>query len=952
MKFAGYVFSLAASLALVSCHGFQDPNDFLIPEPEAPYTLSVSKSVIESDGNDAAVLEITDVNGMVLTDDENIRNTSFYIEELDEWRSGIGGAGAPNVFTSIMDGTYTITAMYKGVPCANSVTVTSQNRSKYEVFHKNVAIYRLTGTWCQYCPYMTEALSKVDSYTRDHSIVMEFHNNDEFSIPYNGSMDMAAMLLSRYGTSNDGYPYAIYSLGEGSGKRTVNDIQRFVKNRMVADPARTGIKAESVVENGKVSVKATVMASVAGKYDLGIAVLKDNCRPTSSTANEDVYNNVVLMISGNLYAMSSDAFDLESGEEVQIDKVCEHADILPGAACRVVLFTLADSAGKTVIDNAVSFKIGESVDYRYNTDSVPELPGDDEPSGNYPQKMLGMQFTSIGCTNCPILSSAIRNVEANMPGRLIPVAFHLDYGGYEDPMTLPVNTRFYDMVNTGEGLPMFALNFRKSSSHIINEYSKIVAEIEHQTETYPASAGVAVSSTYEDGSASVEVTARFKVKEQGGYRYHIFLVEDGIEAVQVGSDDGNYVHDNVFRAMAADNIMGAKLNGGADLVPGKEYSVTKTIPLEEGWNPENMRVVAVILRTDDEGGTVCADNANVCVFGESVDYYGNKISETGAEVVLSADRTEIRAGSGQTVRFSVSCDGADVTESALILCVNSPEGLQKPEVVDVEFTSDVAGVYEFVAWYRNNTSKQVSVTVSSAEDVEEGRFQRRVCVMEFTGTWCAQCPDGATILNYLISRTYKDKAYALAFHNDDEYSIPQEQELYNIFGWSGYPAFVTDMRDVGLMNEGGCGPSIEKSLYDSATHCGVRVSSVLDSETGKVSVSAHVFAERSAAYRVAAYVVEDKIKGEQTMSTGSVDKNYTHRHVVRKMLSSTVRGESLGRLSAGSEVEKSFEFTVGEGWNTANLSVAVLAIDEAGHVNNMAICAADGGTMDYEYVNN
>lgn len=105
-------------------------------------------------------------------------------------------------------------------------------------------------------------------------------------------------------------------------------------------------------------------------------------------------------------------------------------------------------------------------------------------------------------------------------------------------------------------------------------------------------------------------------------------------------------------------------------------------------------------------------------------------------------------------------------------------------------------------------------------------------------------------------------------------------------------------------------------------------------------------------YRIAAYVIEDKVKGEQTMSTGTVNKNYTHRHVVRKMLSSNVRGESLGSLAAGSEKEKTFEFTVEEGWNLNNLSVAVLAIDKNGHVNNMAVCPVDGGNMDYEYVKN
>ena len=100
---------------------------------------------------------------------------------------------------------------------------------------------------------MSEALRNIDDYTKDHSILLEFHNADEYSVNYNGAMDIAEMLLKRF--SGDGYPYAIYSLANGSGKRTVNDIQRFVKEQLAANPAKTGIKASSEVVNGKLLSK-------------------------------------------------------------------------------------------------------------------------------------------------------------------------------------------------------------------------------------------------------------------------------------------------------------------------------------------------------------------------------------------------------------------------------------------------------------------------------------------------------------------------------------------------------------------------------------------------------------------------------------------------------------------------------------------------------------------------
>lgn len=484
-------------------------------------------------------------------------------------------------------------------------------------------------------------------------------------------------------------------------------------------------------------------------------------------------------------------------------------------------------------------------------------------STGYAKKMIAMQFTSVGCTYCPILAEAIREVEADHPGEIIPVAFHMDFGDYADPMTLSMNTKFYEKVTTGEGLPMFALNFRKSSQHITNEYAKIVTEIKYQAEKWPAVCGVALSTSYDASARTVEVKACFKSDVARAFRYHIFLVEDGVESYQIGTDEATYIHNNVLRAIAGDNVLGARLNSGEILEPGKEYEVVKTMTVGQDWSAENMRVVVAMLDTDDDGRTFCCNNANECALGRSAGY-----------------------------------------------CI---EG-ETPPV--------------------------------------ESRFQRKVCVMEFTGTWCAQCPAGATTLNYLVGKAYEGKAFALAFHNNDEYTLPQEQELYAIFKYGGYPAYVTDMCEdlTGLLNEGGCSSTIEKRLYDSETHCGAAVSSTYDAEKKTVTVDASMFSEKTMTYRMAAYVIEDKVTGKQKQSTGEVQEDYTHRHMVRKMLSSSVRGDSLGEVSVEKEASKTYSFTVEDDWNVENLSVAVLILDKDGHVNNMAICAADGGKMDYEYL--
>lgn len=326
---------------------------------------------------------------------------------------------------------------------------------------------------------------------------------------------------------------------------------------------------------------------------------------------------------------------------------------------------------------------------------------------------------------------------------------------------------------------------------------------------------------------------------------------------------------------------------------------------------------------------------------------GNVDSEDdGLLLTLEADKKEIMADGVSKVTFTVRNGDEDVTKDSRIRCLTT-DLLLEGRV----FETDSSGSYRFIAEYYAKTSNEVAVNVA-APQVKESRFQRHVCVMEMTGTKCAQCPEGAEILNYLVNRAYVGKAFALAFHNSEEdpYHIPEELKLKAMFNYSGYPAYITDMRDCGELKGAGCGNSIEKSLYDVPTHCGVAVSCTYDKTTAFATVKAKVFSEETMSYRMAVYVVEDGITGDQLLSTGSVQKDYVHHHVVRRMLSADVRGDSLGEISVDKETEKEYSFKVDAGWDVSHLSVAVLALDKDNHVNNMAVCAVDGGVMDYEMI--
>lgn len=337
--------------------------------------------------------------------------------------------------------------------------------------------------------------------------------------------------------------------------------------------------------------------------------------------------------------------------------------------------------------------------------------------------------------------------------------------------------------------------------------------------------------------------------------------------------------------------------------------------------------------------TLCLSAASLLACSGNIDPDGDNTT-----LALTADKTEILADGNDKVQFTVMNGSQDVTALAKISC-SPADG----DIRDNSFTTTAEGTYVFTASYEGKNSEQVSITATAPK---ASRFSRRVCLMEFTGTWCSQCPSGAVTVTYLVDVAYKGKAFAMAFHNEDIYQIPQEQELYKKFRFGGYPGFVTDMRDTGCILDGGCSTSIERSLYETITHCGAAIEChATANEDGTVTVTAtgKAFSELAMNYRMAAYVIEDKVKGEQKLATNEIDEDYVHRHIVRKMLSASIAGDDLGTIASGSEVSRKYEFTTDKEWNAENVSVAVLVLDDKGQVNNMAVCSCMNGKMDYGY---
>ncbi|MFR3426060.1 MAG: Omp28-related outer membrane protein [Phocaeicola coprocola] len=275
-----------------------------------------------------------------------------------------------------------------------------------------------------------------------------------------------------------------------------------------------------------------------------------------------------------------------------------------------------------------------------------------------------------------------------------------------------------------------------------------------------------------------------------------------------------------------------------------------------------------------------------------------------ANLVLQPDKTQVKVG--ETVEFTVAFSGESVTEKAEISCLTNGKVLDTSS-----FTATQVGDFTFQASYEGVKSSKVTITVQADEPSgNTSRFVRQVCVMDLTGTWCSMCPDGFVFLNTIVNMsTYKDVVHVMGMHSkggdSDPFHLDVTDEINNELGNGplGFPAFVVDLRVKGSLN--GERPlfrtSLDESLNKYLPHCGVAVKSQLDNSQAKITV--RLQSEKTAEYRLAIYVVEDNIRSKQNKGGKYVD-NYLHRHVTRRLLSASYKGDKLGTIEAGKEVAR------------------------------------------------
>ena len=303
------------------------------------------------------------------------------------------------------------------------------------------------------------------------------------------------------------------------------------------------------------------------------------------------------------------------------------------------------------------------------------------------------------------------------------------------------------------------------------------------------------------------------------------------------------------------------------------------------------------------------------------------------ELRLTVDLAALNVTAGEQATFTVFSGTEDVTADAVIRNVTDGTDLEGNVFAPTE-----EGEWSFIASFDGVESEPLTVTAIVI--AEEGKdFFRRSLVLDFTGTWCVNCPKMQAAIDEVMEerpgRVIPVSVHCMA---DPMRIKPLCDNLAKQFKVSAYPSAVVDLDPESLITQSSSElllSHIDRLLEARGLAAGVRIESVLDGE--ELSVNAEMTAVREGEYTLEIILLEDGIVYSQTGAT----EDYIHNSVLRQWFTQ----ESASSLQEGETASVSVNATV-----SGNFRVVALVCRD-GLVDNVVQCAA-GASVDYQYEEN
>lgn len=313
------------------------------------------------------------------------------------------------------------------------------------------------------------------------------------------------------------------------------------------------------------------------------------------------------------------------------------------------------------------------------------------------------------------------------------------------------------------------------------------------------------------------------------------------------------------------------------------------------------------------------------------------VDESGAALVLTADKDVIQADGKDAVTFKVMLGDKDVTAEAEIYDEDDALAV----LTDGKFTATEVGEYKFYANYGTLTTyskssddngyyvvKAINVAVPAAPVdpyPQSTDFVHRAFLTQYTGTGCGYCPLMIKVLRELSAeRVIPEKAVHAAVHS---YGAGDPAYI-NAPRVSNYPYLTVDLVQGFSAEQGAATLKNYVEIHSGGlAKASISVNPCYYVNEATLVVKVAVKAAEDGIFNVGAWLLEDGIYGQQSDYKNVGDESYnTHENCVRiadSKYSGTWFGHPLGTLSKGGVAEKTFVMNINSKWKVENLHLAV-----------------------------